>query len=130
MIQTIKTSSGKLSVIEFDNFIFAVNRIFYIYDIPAGDLRGGHAHISCKQYIISLTGAFDVDYNDGSAKGTIHLDAPWLGYYIKPGTWVDLKNFTSGAVALVLCSEPYDEDDYIRNYDKFLEYSFANTPNL
>ena len=119
MIKTIKTESGKLSVIEFSEFLFNVKRIFYIYDIPAEDMRGGHAHRNCKQYVLPLHGSFEIKYFSKKASGNAVLNKPWEGYSIEPGTWVDLLNFSSGSVALVLCSEEYQESDYIRNFEEF-----------
>lgn len=102
---------------------FQVKRVYYLYDVPGGESRGGHAHYKLKQLIIAASGSFDVILDDGHVKKTIHLNRPNYGLLVEPGIWRDLVNFSSGAVLLVLASEPYEEADYIRSYDEFLVYS-------
>ena len=101
---------------------FSIKRIYYLYDVPGGEIRGGHAHYKLEQLIVAASGSFDVIIDDGKNKKTITLNRPNYGLYITPGIWRDLINFSSGAVLLVLASHIYSEEDYIRNYDSFLKY--------
>ncbi|MDB5141277.1 MAG: WxcM-like protein [Mucilaginibacter sp.] len=102
---------------------FEIKRVYYLYDVPGGEIRGGHAHYQLQQLIIAASGSFDVVIDDGNIKKTITLNRPNFGLYISSGIWRDLVNFSSGAVLLVLASGNYDEKDYIRDYNKFLEYA-------
>jgi len=99
---------------------FGIKRVYYLYDVPGGETRGGHAHKMLHQLIVAASGSFDVTIDDGTTKKTITLNRPNFGLYIIPGIWRDLHNFSSGAVLLVLASDNYDEKDYIREYDDFL----------
>lgn len=99
---------------------FGIKRVYYLYDVPGGETRGGHAHRMLHQLIVAASGSFDVTIDDGTTKKTITLNRPNFGLYIIPGIWRDLHNFSSGAVLLVLASDNYDEKDYIREYDDFL----------
>lgn len=99
---------------------FGIKRVYYLYDVPGGETRGGHAHKTLHQLIVAASGSFDVTIDDGTTKKTITLNRPNFGLYIIPGIWRDLHNFSSGAVLLVLASDNYDEKDYIREYDDFL----------
>ena len=101
---------------------FEEKRTYYLYDIPGGEARGGHAHKELFQLVIAASGSFNVTVDDGSVKRTFSLNRPYQGLYIVPGMWRELDNFSSGAVCLVLASMPYDEADYIRIYKDFLEY--------
>lgn len=98
---------------------FAIKRIYYLYDVPGGEKRGGHAHHELHQLIVAASGSFDVVIDDGRNKKTVTLNRPNYGLYLTPGIWRDLENFSSGAVLLVLASMPYVESDYIRDYHKF-----------
>ncbi|MFL9482445.1 sugar 3,4-ketoisomerase [Chitinophagaceae bacterium LWZ2-11] len=100
---------------------FEVKRIYYLYDIPGGESRGAHGHKKLEQMIISASGSFDITIDDGKNKKTIHLSRPYMGVHIKPGIWRDLTNFSSGAICLVLASDFYSEEDYIRTYDEFMK---------
>jgi dTDP-4-dehydrorhamnose 3,5-epimerase-like enzyme len=100
---------------------FDVNRVYYLYDIPGGETRGGHAHKELQQLIVAVSGSFDVTIDDGHNKRTLTLNRPNFGLHVIPGIWRDLSNFSSGAVCLVLASHKYDESDYIRNYQQFKE---------
>lgn len=100
---------------------FNVKRIFYIYDIPFGKSRGAHAHKECHQMLIAVTGSFEVELFDGKSKQTFFLNQPNQGLHITPGIWGSEKNFSSGAICLVLNSDFFSESDYIRDYNKFLE---------
>lgn len=101
---------------------FDVKRIFYIYDIPGGEDRGAHAHKECNQFIIAAGGSFEIELFDGITKRTVMLNRPYFGLHIPPGIWAAEKGFSSGAVCLVLTSQKYDERDYIRKVDEFLEW--------
>jgi hypothetical protein len=114
---------GNLTVIENGvNIPFDVNRIYYLYDVPAGESRGGHAHRELKQLIVAASGSFNVVLSDGSIKRTITLNRPFNGLLVVPGIWRELDDFSSGSVCLVLASCKYDENDYIREYGEFLEW--------
>jgi hypothetical protein len=100
---------------------FKIKRIFYIYDIPGGEDRGAHAHNECHQLLIAASGSFEVEMNDGTNKRTITLNRPYFGLHIPPGIWAAEKSFSSGAICLVFASHTFNEEDYIRDYSKFLE---------
>jgi dTDP-4-dehydrorhamnose 3,5-epimerase-like enzyme len=111
---------GNLSFIEENNQIpFQIKRVYYLYDVPSGATRGGHAHKALHQVVIALSGSFDVILDDGIRKRSFFLNRPHYGLYIPPKVWRELENFSSNSVALSLVSEVYDESDYIRNYDAF-----------
>ena len=101
---------------------FHINRVFYSYDIPGGEDRGAHAHKKCHQFLIAASGSFEVVLDDGTNKRTISLNRPFWGLHVPPGIWTSEQGFSSGSICLVLASEGYDADDYIRNYDDYLEY--------
>lgn len=98
---------------------FEVNRVFYLYDIPGGESRGAHAHKECHQFLVAVSGSFEVLLDDGQSKRLIQLSRPNLGLHIPPGIWASEINFSSGAICLVLASHMFDENDYIRDYEKF-----------
>ena len=99
---------------------FPIARVYYLYDVPAGATRAGHAHLALHQLLLPLSGSFDVRLHDGSVEEVHTLNRPNIGLHIGPMTWRELENFSSGAVCLVLASTPYDEADYIRSFDDFL----------
>lgn len=101
---------------------FDVKRVFYLYDIPGGESRGAHAHRMCHQFLVAVSGSFEVVLDDGSNKRTVVLNRPFYGLHIPPGIWAAEQGFSSGSVCLVLASEIYDEADYIRDYEEFLIY--------
>ena len=101
---------------------FNINRVFYSYDIPGGESRGAHAHKKCHQFLIAASGSFEVALDDGINKRTVLLNRPFWGLHVPPGIWASEQGFSSGSICLVLASEGYSEDDYIRNYDDYLEY--------
>ena len=101
---------------------FPINRVFYSYDIPGGEDRGAHAHKACHQFLIAASGAFEVVLDDGTNKRTVLLNRPFWGLHVPPGIWASEQGFSSGSICLVLASHGYDADDYIRNYDDYLEY--------
>ena len=101
---------------------FDVKRVYYLYDVPGGEERGAHAHRDLSQLIIAASGSFTVSLDDGKCKRSFFLNRPYQGLYVKPGLWRDLEDFSSGAVCMVLASEEYDADDYIRDYDDFINF--------
>ncbi|MDB5251878.1 MAG: WxcM-like protein [Flaviaesturariibacter sp.] len=101
---------------------FDIKRIYYLYDVPGGESRGAHAHKDLQQIIIAASGSFDITLEDGRNKKTVQLNRPFMGLHVRPGIWRDIANFSSGAICLVLASETYTEDDYIRNYNDFILY--------
>ena len=114
---------GNISVVENGITVpFDVKRVYYLYDVPGGESRGAHAHKDLSQLIIAASGSFRVTLDDGNVKRSFILNRPYQGLYVKPGIWRDLKDFSSGAVCMVLASEVYQESDYIRNYQDFLEF--------
>ncbi len=104
-----------------DNIPFAIERVFYLYDIPGGEDRGAHAHKACHQFLVAASGAFEVVLDDGKTKRTISLNRPNYGLHIPPGIWAAEQGFSSGSICLVLASHKYNENDYIRDYNSFLE---------
>lgn len=115
---------GNLSVVEnFKDIPFDIKRIYYLYDVPGGEERGAHAHKQLYQLMIAASGSFDVVLDDGTNKRTFTLNRPYQGLLVYPGMWRELKNFSSGSICLVLASETYQEEDYIRDYQKFLAFS-------
>ena len=113
---------GNLTFIEQNKHIpFHIKRIFYIYDVPTGESRGAHAHHNLQQFMICVSGSFNVELDNGFNKKTVHLNRPWHGLYVPPLIWSAETNFDAGSVCVVLVSELYDEDDYIRDYKKFLK---------
>lgn len=114
---------GDLSVIENGETVpFDVKRVYYLYDVPGGVERGGHAHKSLYQLIVAISGSFTVTLNDGKVKRSFILNRPYQGLLVKPGIWRDLSDFSSGSVCLVLASQKYDAEDYIRDYEEFLSF--------
>lgn len=112
---------GNLTFIEGGQHIpFSIQRVYYLYDVPGGAERGGHAHRELKQLIIAMSGSFDVILDDGYQKQRFHLNRSYQGLYVRTLIWRELDNFSSGSVCLVLASNRYDEADYYRNYDDFL----------
>ena len=105
-----------------ENVPFDVKRVFYIYDIPGGKDRGAHAHKTYHQFLIAVSGSFEIEMNDGVNKRTVALNRPYYGLHIPPGIWAAEKGFSSGAVCLVLTSHLYTSEDYIRSYKEFLIY--------
>ena len=116
-------AKGNISVIENGTTVpFDVRRVYYLYDVPGGESRGGHAHIELQQFIVAASGSFDVTLDDGTLKRTFTINRPYQGLLIVPGIWREIDNFSSGSVCLVLASSGYSEEDYIRDYDEFKEY--------
>ena len=118
----IKNSSGNISI--FENALsesFDVKRIYYLYDIPSGEARGGHAHYELEQYLIAVSGSFDVILDDGKNKKLFKLNNPNQALHIVPGLWRSINNFSGSSILLVLASHKYNESDYIRDYDLYLK---------
>ena len=114
---------GNITVVENGITVpFDVKRVYYLYDIPGGEARGGHAHKELQQLIIAASGSFDVTLDDGNVKRTYSLNRSYTGLLVVPGIWRELDNFSGGSVCLVMASMTYDEADYIREYDEYLEY--------
>lgn len=114
---------GNLSVVENDVTLpFEVKRIYYLYDVPGGESRGSHAHKELSQLVVAASGSFRITLDDGINKKSFMLNRPYQGLLIKPGIWRDLDDFSSGAVCMVLASEEYDKEDYIREYSEFIVY--------
>lgn len=117
----INDPRGNLTFVEGERHIpFSIQRVYYLYDVPGGAERGGHAHKALHQLIIAMSGSFDIHLDDGHGKKTIHLNRSYNGLYICPMIWREIDNFSSGAVCMVLASEYYDELDYYRSYDEFV----------
>ncbi len=119
-LSKIKDERGTLSVIEKDVLPFEMKRVYYLYDVPSDAYRGGHAHIDQSEFLVALSGSFEVILDDGNYKQNIILNKPNKGLLIPTGVWRELENFSSGAVCLVIASGEFDESDYIRDYDAFL----------
>jgi hypothetical protein len=115
---------GNLTFIEEHIHVpFDIKRVYYLYDVPGGSERGEHAHKKLHQFIISIAGSFDVSLDDGKQKSIFHMNRSYYGLYVCPMIWRSLTNFSTGAVCLVLASEHYDELDYLRNYDQFIDWA-------
>lgn len=116
----IRDERGNLTFIEGDRHVpFEILRVFYLYDVPGGSLRAGHALKTCHQFVIAISGSFDVTLDDGRVRQKYHLNRSHYGLYVTPLTWREIDNFSSNSVCLVLASAPYDESDYHRTYDSF-----------
>jgi len=117
----ISDPRGNLSFVEGGHHIpFDIQRVYYLYDVPGGAYRGGHAHKTLHQLIVAMSGSFDVVLDDGSEKARFHLNRSHYGLYVCPMVWRELDNFSSGAVCLVLASHHYDESDYLRDYPNYV----------
>jgi hypothetical protein len=122
-ISKVHNEAGNITVVENEiNIPFNVKRVYYLYDVPGGEARGGHAHYELEQYVIAASGSFDVILDDGKNRKIVTLNRPNLALHIVPGLWRELDNFSSGSICLVLASHKYDESDYIRDYEEFLEF--------
>lgn len=125
MVELPKVHNRAGNITSINNLVeipFEIKRVYYLYDVPAGEVRGGHAHKKLEQLLIAATGCFDVTLNDGKSKKTVTLNRPNYGLHIIPGIWRDISNFSSGSICLVLASKLYDENDYMRSYEGFLQF--------
>ena len=119
----IHNRSGNITVIQNGlDLPFDIKRVYYLYDVPGGSERGGHAHKNLHQLIVAASGCFDVVIDDGKQKKIIQLNRPNFGLMVIPGIWREIVNFSSGAICFVLASEKYSEDDYIREYNEFKQW--------
>lgn len=117
----INDPRGNLTFVEAKRHIpFDIRRVYYLYDVPGGAERGGHAHKALHQLIIAMSGSFDIHLDDGHAKKTVHMNRSYYGLYVCPMIWREIDNFSSGAVCMVLASDYYDEQDYYRDYNSFM----------
>lgn len=117
----VHDAQGNLTFIESNSHIpFDIQRVYYVYDVPGGAERGGHAHKELHQLIIAMSGSFDITLDDGKNKKTFHLARSYYGLYVCPMIWREIDNFSSGSVLMVLASNKYTEEDYYRNYDDFM----------
>jgi hypothetical protein len=115
--------AGNITAVNNEQEIpFAVKRVYYLYDVPGGEARGGHAHRELHQFILAGSGSFDITVDDGRIRRTFSLNRPDYGLYLPPGLWRELDNFSSGSISLVLASEVYLEEDYLRDYQQFLVF--------
>lgn len=122
-LKKIADPRGNLTVVEqYGDIPFPVRRLYWTYDIPTDAERGGHAHIHCRELIVSVSGAFTVTLDNGSERREYLLTKPYEGLFVNAGIWRTLENFSSGAVCLVLAEDPFDESDYIRDYTAYLKY--------
>jgi hypothetical protein len=113
---------GNLTFIETGRHVpYEIKRVYYLYDVPGGAERGGHAHRALHEFIVAMSGSFDVILDDGKQKKRFHLNRSYFGLYVRPMIWRELDNFSSGSVCMVLASNFYDESDYYRIYDEFLQ---------
>lgn len=119
----IEDPRGNLTVTEgLRDVPFAVSRVYWVYDVPSGEHRGGHAHKECREFIVAASGAFTVTLDNGHSRRSFLLNHPYQGLLVDKGVWRTLEDFSSGAVCLVLAELPFDEADYIRDYDDYLSY--------
>ncbi len=123
-IPEIIDSRGNLGVIEKDTIPFEIKRVYYLFDVPSSAYRGGHAHKEQQEFLVPLSGSFEVVLDNGNSKQRVLLNKPNKGLLITRGIWRELENFSSGAVCLVLASDVYKEDDYIREYEDFIKAKF------
>ena len=121
-IPKVEDYRGNLAIIEKDVVPFDIKRVYYLFDVPSGAKRGGHAHKKLKQVLIAISGSFDVVLKDGKSKEIVSLNRPDKGLLIENNIWRELENFSSGSVCLVLASEEFSEDDYIRSYKEYLSF--------
>jgi len=126
-LSKIHNRDGNITIVEGkENIPFDIKRIYYLYDIPGGEDRGGHAHLELTQLIVAASGSFDVLLDDGNNKKIVTLNRPDYGLLVVPGIWRELMEFSSGGICLVLASHKYDEMDYIRNIDDFKIYAASD----
>ncbi|MCR5744322.1 MAG: FdtA/QdtA family cupin domain-containing protein [Bacteroidales bacterium] len=124
-LKKVLDKRGNLSVIEeIKDIPFSIKRAYWIYDVPGGEERGGHAYLRNKELIVALSGSFDVLLDNGREQNVFHLNRSYYGLYVENGIWRQMKNFSTNSLAFIVSSEDYDESDYIRDYDSFLRLSY------
>lgn len=117
----VEDRRGNLTFIEGNHHVpFSIERVYYLYDVPGGAERGGHAHKALHQFMVAMSGSFDVKLDDGNRKATFHLNRSYSGLYLPPMIWREIDNFSSASVCMVLASAHYEQDEYVRDYDEFL----------
>ena len=125
-LSKIHNRAGNITIVQNDQDLpFNVRRVYYLYDVPSGSDRGGHAHKKLQQLIIAVSGSFDIILDDGNKKKIVRLNRPNYGLIVVPGIWREIVNFSSGAICLVLASKKYDPADYLRDYNEFLKWKFS-----
>lgn len=125
-LQKVLDNRGNLSVIEqYKDIPFKIERTYWIYDVPGGENRGGHAYMNNQEFIVALSGSFDVVLDNGQEKETFHLNRSYYGLYVPKGIWREMSNFSTNSLALVLGSTKYDADDYIRDYAEYVAWNSA-----
>jgi hypothetical protein len=130
-LSKIHNRSGNITAVEGNNDLpFAIRRIYYLYDVPGGAERGGHAHKELQQMIVAASGCFDVVLDDGKNRKVVELNRPYYGLHVIPGIWREIINFSSGAICLVLASHLFDKNDYIREYHDFITIKNENPSNI
>ena len=119
----VQPGHGSITPVEGGKDVpFTIARVYYLYDVPGGEARGGHAHKELEQVIVAAMGSFEVEVDDGSHKKTFTLNRSYHGFYLPRMIWRELRNFSSGAICLVLASQLYKEEEYLRDYSEFIEY--------
>ena len=119
----VQNTFGNITAIENKKSItFDIKRVYYLYDVPSNEERGGHAHYELEQYLVAASGSFDIVLKDGNQSKIVNLNRPDQALYIVPGIWREIQNFSGGSICLVLASHRYEELDYIREYDKYLRF--------
>ena len=114
---------GNLSFFESGNFIpFSIERVYWIYDVPGGEQRGAHAYKTLQEFIVALSGSFDVVLHDGKSQKKFTLNRSYYGLYVPPGVWRHLENFSTNSLALIAADKPYDEQDYMRDWNTFTQH--------
>jgi hypothetical protein len=122
-LPVVHHENGKISVLENNqNIPFDIKRVYYLYDVPYGSERGGHAHYELEQYVVAACGSFTFVLDDGTKIREVFLNSPQKALHIKPGIWREIKDFSSGSICLVLASHQYSEKDYMRNYKDYLKF--------
>jgi hypothetical protein len=121
LLPKVANRAGNITALQSNiELPFFIQRVFYLYDVPGGESRGAHAHKLCHQFLVALSGSFEVLLDDGKTKKIIQLNRPYFGLHVPPNIWASEINFSSGSICLVLASEKYSETDYVRDYDEFI----------
>jgi hypothetical protein len=130
-VPQVMNRAGNIAIVQSNIDVpFSIDRVYYLYDTPCSETRGGHAHIALSQLIVAASGSFTISLDDGFCKKSVFLNNPSKGLFVVPGIWRDLHDFSSGSICLVLASHKFDSDDYIREYDKFLTYKRYDSSSI